>query len=203
LINVLAMLALNVAAAAVTLVLVLQQAQLESGDIIIFQKAVPDLPPGHPAAAAAADGSSSLIKAEPQSMDLDDGAAEQQQQQVAQLTAQQQQDLQAQVQQQLAAVQQHPHAELLKCRYPRVPEFLSYIRNRRLVSKHFSAMVAMLACLQLHALVTGMHVCYRVALGKLSPPQMHFSAAALLNTTSCVAEQAVRTGDVIHLVNQV
>jgi hypothetical protein len=124
--------ALTVSVATVELVLVLQQAQLESGDIICFQKAVPDLPPGHPAAAA--DGSSSLIKAEPQSMDMDDGAAEQQQQQAAQQTAQQQQDLQQQVQQQLAAVQQHPHAELLKCRFPRVPEFLSYIRNRRLVS---------------------------------------------------------------------
>jgi hypothetical protein len=107
-----------------------QQAQLESGDIICYQKAVPDLP-AHPAASAS--DSNSLIKAEPQSMDVDEGAVEQQQQ-AAPLTAQQQQDLQQQVQQQLVAVQQHPHAELLKCRYPRVPEFLSYIRNRRLVS---------------------------------------------------------------------
>jgi hypothetical protein len=114
----------------------LQGAQLESGDIICFQKAVPDLPPGHPAAAAA--DSSGLIKAAPDGMELDEGSAEQQQQQqAAQQAVQQQQDLQKQVQQQqlaAAAVQDHPHSELLKCRYPRVPEFLSYIRNRRLVS---------------------------------------------------------------------
>ncbi|KAF6255465.1 hypothetical protein COO60DRAFT_1641474 [Scenedesmus sp. NREL 46B-D3] len=113
-----------------------QQAQLESGDIICFQKAVPDLPPGHPAAAAA--DSSGLIKAASDGMELDEGAAEQQQQQQAsQQAAQQQQDLQQQVQQQqqlAEGVQQHPHAELVKCRYPRVPEFLSYIRNRRLVT---------------------------------------------------------------------
>jgi hypothetical protein len=109
---------------------VLQQAQLESGDIICFQKAVPDLPP---VAAAAAD-SSGLIKSEPAGMDLDEAEQQQQQQAGVQQSAQQQQDLQQQVlQQQLAAVQDHPHAELLKCRYPRVPEFLSYICNRRLV----------------------------------------------------------------------
>eukprot|EP00882_Tetradesmus_deserticola_P022493 GHRQ01024408.1.p1 GENE.GHRQ01024408.1~~GHRQ01024408.1.p1 ORF type:complete len:311 (+),score=118.51 GHRQ01024408.1:33-935(+) len=66
-------------------------------------------------------------------MELDEGAVEQQQQQ----QVEQQPDLQQQVQEQqqpAEVVQQQPHAELLKCRYPHVPAFLSYIRNRRLVT---------------------------------------------------------------------
>lgn len=125
-----------------------QTAQLETGDILCFQKAVPlwqqqqqQQQQANLAAAAAAvsgmsvEGHGSTTEAD--SMEVD-AEQPQQQQQGALLPQQQQQHLQQQVlqqQQQLSQQQQDPHAELLQCRFPCVPEFLSYIRNRKLVSK--------------------------------------------------------------------
>lgn len=104
------------------------QAQLENGDIICFQKAVSENVIGTVAAAAASEASGASMSvsgvgtaAAGHTMDVE--VDQQQQQQGA--GVQQQPGLQQPGQQQQVVMQ---------CRYPRVPEFLSYIRNRRLVS---------------------------------------------------------------------
>lgn len=113
------------------------QAELENGDIICFQKAVPDNAVGTAAASSAGsesmkyEVSGAVAAAGPDGMEVE--VDQQQQQQLGVGVVQQQAAVQQQAQRGQQQGQQGGQ-QVMQCRYLRVPEFLSYIRNRRLVS---------------------------------------------------------------------
>eukprot|EP00879_Flechtneria_rotunda_P027398 GHRR01029346.1.p1 GENE.GHRR01029346.1~~GHRR01029346.1.p1 ORF type:complete len:247 (+),score=133.15 GHRR01029346.1:38-742(+) len=67
-------------------------------------------------------------------MEVEQGEQQQQQQQQQQVLQQPQPGRQQQLQTDQQQLLQQPGQQLLQCRYPSVPQFLSYIRNRRLVT---------------------------------------------------------------------